>query len=227
MKKIRKLMMVLICCILMMGLTDIGTKNVQAAATTIEKSSSFYLYKGVDFEQRINVMTSGDPTKITKLKNYNPEIIKVSIDNQSSGYGKVGTLQIQALKAGTAKITFKFGGKNYIYKVVISKYENLCKQFKVGNIDFTKCFDKSGIYYSHQQKKNITGNLDIKLKDGWKIVKIKMDHSKTIKNHSKITLNTNGSDIFMYVRNIKTGKVEEISLYYSESQYESYNSYIY
>lgn len=227
MKKIRKIMMLLIGCMLMMGLTNIGAMKVQAALTTIVKSCSFYLYEGVDFEKRINVMTSVDSTKITKLKNYNPEIIKVSIDNRDSGYGKMGTLQIQALKAGTAKITFQFGGKNYIYKVIISRYENLCKQFKIGNTDFTKCFDKSGVYYSYQQKKNITGNLDIKLKDGWKIVKIRMDHSKTIKNHSKITLSTKGSDIFMYVRNVKTGKVEEISLRYSGYQYQSENSYIY
>ncbi|MDB6490601.1 hypothetical protein, partial [Blautia wexlerae] len=83
------------------------------------------------------------------------------------------------------------------------------------------------VYYSYQQKKNITGNIDVKLKNEWKIVKIKVDYSKTIKNHSKLTLSTNGSNIFMYVRNIKTGKVEEIVLYYSGDPYKSENSYSY
>ena len=165
--------------------------------------------------------------KITKLKNYNPDVVKVSVYDPNGAYGMQGTLRVQPLKAGVAKVTFRYAGKNFVYKILITKYENLCEQFKVGNTDFTKCFDKSGVYYSYQQKKNITGNIDVKLKNEWKIVKIKVDYSKTIKNHSKLTLSTNGSNIFMYVRNIKTGKVEEIVLYYSGDPYKSENSYSY
>lgn len=165
--------------------------------------------------------------KITKLKNYNPNVVKVSVYDSNGAYGMQGTLRVQPLKAGVAKVTFRYAGKNFVYKILITKYENLCEQFKVGNTNFTKCFDKSGVYYSYQQKKNITGNIDVKLKNEWKIVKIKVDYSKTIKNHSKLTLSTNGSNIFMYVRNIKTGKVEEIVLYYSGDPYKSENSYSY
>lgn len=227
MKKIRRIVIILAACILMVGLTNIGTINVQAASTTITKSRSFYLYEGVNPERQISVMTSDSKAKITKLKNYNPDVVKVSVYDPNGAYGMQGTLRVQPLKAGVAKVTFRYAGKNFVYKILITKYENLCEQFKVGNTDFTKCFDKSGVYYSYQQKKNITGNIDVKLKNGWKIVKIKVDYSKTIKNHSKLTLSTNGSNIFMYVKNIKTGKVEEIVLYYSGNPYKSENSYSY
>lgn len=51
MKKIRRIVIILAACILMVGLTNIGTINVQAASTTITKSRSFYLYEGVNPER--------------------------------------------------------------------------------------------------------------------------------------------------------------------------------
>ena len=48
-----------------------------------------------------------------------------------------------------------------------------------------------------------------------------------IKRLPKMTLSTNRGNIFMYVKNIKTGKVEEIVLYYSGDPYKSENSYSY
>lgn len=219
--------MALTACMIMLGLSNIGTVKVQAASTTIVKNFSYYLYEDVNPERQIYIMTSGKRTKITKLKNYNPEVVKVTAYDQNDDYGMAGTLNVQPLKTGIAKVTFRYAGKNFVYKIIITKYENLCKQFKIGDTDFTKCFDKSGVYDYNQQKRDITGNIDIKLKNGWKIVKIKLDYSKTVKNHSKITLSTKGSNIFMYVKNIKTGKVEEIVLYYSGDPYQSENRYSY
>lgn len=233
MKRMRRIMMLVVVCMLLSGLVDFGTVKAQAATQTIVKSRSFYLYEGLDFERQITITVSGTRAKITKLKNYNPKIVKVAADNQEHSYGTTGILRLQPLKAGIAKVTFQYAGKNFVYKIIITKYENLCKQFKVGTTDFTKCFDKSGVYYCYQQKKDITGNLDIRLQNGWKIVKTKVNQwggggeIKNVKNHSKITLSTKGTEIFMYVKNVKTGKVEEIVLYYFGNDNQSENSYMY
>ena len=91
MKKIRRIVIILVACILMVGLTNIGTINVQAASTTITKSRSFYLYEGVNPERQISVMTSDSKAKITKLKNYNPNVVKVSVYDSNGAYGMQGT----------------------------------------------------------------------------------------------------------------------------------------
>ena len=119
MKKIRRIVIILVACILMVGLTNIGTINVQAASTTIMKSRSFYLYEGVNPERQISVMTSDSKAKITKLKNYNPNVVKVRL-KWCLWYA--GNIACTAFKSGSSKSNFsvcrqEFCLQNSNYKI--------------------------------------------------------------------------------------------------------------
>lgn len=110
-------MIALTACVIMLGLSNIGTVKVQAASTTIVKNFSYYLYEDVNPERQIYTMTSGKRTKITKLKNYNPEVVKVTAYDQNDDYGMAGTLNVQPLKTGIAKVTFRYAGRTLFTKL--------------------------------------------------------------------------------------------------------------
>ena len=107
-----------------------------------------------------------------------------------------GMYYVRAKKAGTTTMKFlakpnnsdKFVKKTV--KIKVTKYKNPAKQFKIGKKNLTKKFNKVDYYVL---KKNYSGKLKVKGKNGWKVKGIyfydgQTKKEKKIKNKSKVNL---------------------------------------
>lgn len=226
MKIIRKFMTVMVLYIFILGLTNIGTLKVQAASPTIEKNLNYYLYgnraTSTNFVYIKNPVNNG---KITNLKNSNSQVVEVTAMNP------YGILRICPKKEGTSKISFRYAGKTFSRTVTVERYENPCQSFKVGNTNYTKYFNKSRHFNHNKRKKDVTGTISIKPKKGWKLEKIEVYNMsigrKAVKNNSKITMSINwtGTGVDAYFKNIKTGRMQKLTLGYSGQQTANMNLY--
>ena len=94
MKKVRKFMMVLATLVLMFGLTNIGVSKVQAA-------NPYYLYENkITHGGIISIYGQVPNAKITNLKNSNPNVVKLNLNQE---YGIIG---YTILKEGISKVSF-------------------------------------------------------------------------------------------------------------------------
>lgn len=144
---------------------------------------------------------------LTKAKSSNPKVLEVlNCENK--------VLSLRTKKAGTAKLTYKEGGKSKSVTIVVKKYKNPFKVFKVGKQNCAK-------QYKHQcfgetksvQNGCISGKLVIKPAKGWKIKVINAYGfgMKKMKNKSKVRSNT--STIQVLMQNKKTKVIQRAYLY--------------
>lgn len=226
MKKIRKFMMALAMMVLMFGLTIVGASKVQAANPFIQKSATYYLYENkITHGGIISIYGQVPNAKITNLKNSNPNVVKLNLNQE---YGIIG---YTILKEGISKVSFRYAGKTLTQKITVVKYENPCQSFKVGNTNYTKYFKKSRHFNHNNRKKDITATIKVTPKKGWKLTKIEVqniyDGTKKVKNNSKIKLSIKGTGtgVHAYFKNIKTGIVEELFLGYGGGNFPNENIY--
>lgn len=199
------------------------TMTAQAAAPKIEKKMYFRLYKAYPGSAYVSIQNAAKG-KITKLKNSNPSVAKVSVTEKKY-------LLVTPQKAGAAKLSFYFAGKKLSTQIIVQKWENPCKEFRIGNKDYAKRFTKSEQFNHEQQKKDITAKIKITPKKGWKLRKIERIASnaptKKIKNNAKVKLSIEGTGtgIYAYFKNSKTGKRERVYFGYGSSPMEDENYY--
>lgn len=117
--------------------------------------------------------------KLTAAKSSNKKVLVVSTD-MYEGYT---LLHIDTVKAGTAKVTYKYKGKTHKVKVVVKDYICPIEKLTIGKKNYTKQFKKSNIgsASSPTAKKQIV----VKPRSGWKLVSIECA-GKTIKNKAKL-----------------------------------------
>lgn len=233
MRKIRNLLKtkaaaILAIIILATAMGGAPTMTAQAASPKIEKNLYFRLYKlKCSAYVQIQNATKG---KVTKLKNSNPSVAKVSVAKPF--YATDGKyLLIEPKKAGTTKVSFYFAGKKLSTKIMVQKWENSCKVFKIGNKDYAKNFTKSEQFNSSRHKKDITAKIKITPKKDWKLLKIERmtanEPIKKIKNNSKVKLSIKwtGTGIYAYFKNTKTGVRERLYFGYGADDMRDENYY--
>ena len=225
MKKVYKILQVFLISVMILGFSNVGVRDVEAAVPSIEKNATYNLYKGTSYTKFLYINNPRKNGKITHLKNSNPKVVTVAAGNPYS------FLEISPKREGKAKITFRYAGKTLSQTITVKKYENPCQSFKIGNIDYTRFFNKSGHFIHNRRKKDYTGVIKIKPKKGCEVVKIKRydmyNGGKTIKNGKKITLSIagTGTGVDVYFKNIKTGEKKKLTLGYSSSLLSNLNIY--
>ncbi|MBO4365057.1 MAG: hypothetical protein J5804_02040 [Eggerthellaceae bacterium] len=133
-------------------------------------------FKGKDPMRFSYSSTKSPSTKITNAKSSNTEVATVEVNHYSDN--NVYIMNVTTKKAGTTKISFKLGKKNYTVKYVVKPYKNYLTSFKVGSKNFKSQFDPSAVDSASYnvsasfKGKTISGKVNVKLKSGWKIKKI-------------------------------------------------------
>lgn len=200
--------------------------KVWAAAPKVEKSYKIWLYDGTQgmrksdqiYTKLISVENWKKNGKITKLNNSNPAVADIS----KSPYSK-SIIFVKGKAEGTAKLTFQYAGKKLSTKIIVEKWESPCEKFKIGNRDFADCFERSERYCLGNRKKDISAKIQIKPKQGWKLLKINSYASKInfkkIKNNSKMRLSVKGlyTQVEVYFKNKKTGQQRKLVFLYSNN----------
>lgn len=139
----------------------------QAAAPKIDKNIWCRLYKNYQGMPFVSI-SNASGGKITKIKNSKPSVAEASgVSISGENY-----LQLELKSAGSTKVSFRYKGKRLWTKITVSKWVNPCKEFKIGNKDYAKVFNKSERYYLNRQKKTINARVKITPKKGWKLTKI-------------------------------------------------------
>ena len=144
--------------------------------------------------------------KFKNVKNSNTKVAKVEVTQD----GKA--LNITTKKPGKTKITYKYGGKTYKKKLVVVKYANPVKSFKIGKKNYVSKFKKYGWFAcSH----DVSGLVSVKAKRGWTLKKIVItnidDYSTKKVANNKYTM-TGGYNISAFLKNKKTGLVQEAAI---------------
>ena len=215
---------ILAAVILVTAAGGTSTMTAQAAAPKIEKNLQFRLYKNYKWMPATLILNASGG-KITKIKYSNPSVLEVSLINKKY-------LAFKLKSAGSTKVSFMYKGKRLTTKVTVKKWVNPCKEFKIGNKDYAKVFNKSERYYLNRQNKTINAKVKITPKKGWKLVKIVAQSADEIKEHkvknnSKVRFSTHltGTVIFANFKNLKTGEYEDVALWRSSSELKSENKY--
>ena len=149
---------------------------------------------------------SPDKKKISSVKSSNKKVLTVKLQ-------KNGMLKLTKKKPGKAKVTYKLAGKKKTANVVLHKYQNPLKTFKIGSKDYAAKFNKRCEYYPSQ----ITpGKLVVKPARNWVVKQIYIagdNHERRVKG--EYMLNSEQNYISVYLVNKKT-KVEASVLLTSE-----------
>ena len=165
-----------------------------------------------------NVFASTSKKKVTKAKSSNTKVLAVSSGEQY--------LVLTAKKPGKAKLTYKLGGKKHVVTIVVKKYKNPFKRYKVGGKNCASIYNKGRAMYSpyKSMEYGFSGNVKITPKKNWKIVDIRPTFSKGdnvyrkgIKNGAKLPEGTYNLRVIM--KNKKTKVIQRTYLY----MYNDYN----
>ncbi len=144
-----------------------------------DKTTTLY-YMGTDDDgMYTNLYIENISKKIKKssIKSSDKSILKIdSVSYSKSGKGESITIQI--LKAGTAKVSFKYKSKTYKITVKVKKYTNPAKTFKLS------CFNSGKNLKSQFNKKYYSSNtlkktkkkvsFTIKAASGWKLSEVEV-----------------------------------------------------
>lgn len=215
MKRINKSSILSLLCALVMlfSLCLIpGVKSEAAAkAPTIDKSIVMFR-NSYNRTIRIKNMKKGDI--ITKVIPKGNDYSIVNAYDSDERYDEILVNTFNSLKCGTTKVlvNVKRGKKTYklSMKVKVVSFSSPIQSAKVGKKDVKKYISNVPM---GQLKKNCSGKLSIKMKKGWKIVKITQTvngKAKKIKNNK--TVNTAKGAILITVKNAKLNQIEELKL---------------
>ena len=134
--------------------------------------------KGIDYGYRQYQSIKVPGRKISNVKSSNPKVATIQLDHHVYSGTHVYSINVTIKKAGTTKLSFKWGGKKYNIKYIVKKYTNPVKAFKIGSKDFAsrfapKALTHAGMYVSMGSKAtSYNGKVQIQPAKGWKISKI-------------------------------------------------------
>lgn len=231
-KLLTKLTAALLVCFTVLTMVPASVLQVQAASPKVDKRIDAILYPTDPNMEISNVITIKNPTKNGKFSNVKTDksILKMKL-SQDKKY-----LMYTPKKAGKAKLSFKYAGKQFRTTVYVTKWENPCSKFIIGKEDLKKYFDRSGNFCQiPKSSKSKKEKVSVTAAPGWEIVSMGTYRGKfrKAKNNSKITLNPSdtGTALGVIFKNKKTGKKE--LLYYGYVFYGSdyrgernFNSYL-
>lgn len=215
MKKINKSSVLsLLCAVVMLFSLCLipGVKSEAAAkAPTIDKSIVMFR-NSYNRTIRIKNMKKGDI--ITKVIPKGNDYSIVNAYDSDERYDEILVNTFNSLKSGTTKVlvNVKRGNKTYklSMKVKVVSFSSPIQSAKVGKKDVKKYISNVPM---GQLKKNCSGKLSIKMKKGWKIVKITQTvNGKTKKIKNNKTVNTAKGAILITVKNAKLNQIEELKL---------------
>ena len=189
-----------------------GVKSEAAAkAPTIDKSIVMFR-NSYNRTIRIKNMKKGDI--ITKVVPKGNDYSIVSAYDSDERYDEILVNTFNSSKSGTTKVlvNVKRGKKTYKLSMTVKvvSFSSPIQSAKVGKKDVKKYISNVPM---GQLKKNCSGKLSIKMKKGWKIVKITQTvNGKTKKIKNNKTVNTAKGAILITVKNTKLNQVEELKL---------------
>ena len=138
MKKVYKILQVFLISVMILGFSNVGVRDVEAAVPSIEKNATYNLYKGTSYTKFLYINNPRKNGKITHLKNSNPKVVTVAAGNPYS------FLEISPKREGKAKITFEHIIDHTKYEFYVSseklQYVNIPVgyQHKIDNIGDTE-----------------------------------------------------------------------------------------
>ena len=188
--------------VLVLLLTGMISAAVASAEEPYIPSQKVIYMDGVVSSSNIQLFGVSGTSAVTKLKSSNKSVAKVS----KFTYDDDVYVSIKPIKPGTAKVTFnvKHEGKTIKAKVnvIVRKYVNPLKSFKIGSTNYTSKFKKTGHI---SVKKALKGKLKIKLKAGYVISEINVyswsggGNMKSVKNNKTVKV-PKGSTLSLQVR---------------------------
>lgn len=210
-KKIVSLFLALTLCL---GAFMIPSQEVNAASPTFYNTNiKIFLLKNTAHGYYVNNPTKKD--KITNIKVADKKILKAYRDSNNKYL-----IWFKPKKAGTTKVTFKYGKKTFSTKVTVQKWVNPCKTLKLGNKNYASEFKNAKHYWSNwssKPSKTKKVKLSVKANKGWTLKSISYGNgstSKQIKNNSTIKLSSNkNAYIYVCFCNKKTGELVDITLF--------------
>lgn len=148
--------------------------------------------------------------KITNAKSSNKKVLVVSSSGKSLG--------LETKKPGKAKLTFKEGNKKRSVNIVVKKYANPFKKYKLGKRNYATSYNKVIDVYAKgaENKYRLTGVVSITPAKNWKIKAINAyvpfgTGMKKIPNNSKLPAGTTTVQVLM--KNTKTKVTQRAYLY--------------
>ena len=215
MKRINKSSILsLLCAVVMLFSLFLipGVKSEAAAkAPSIDKSIVMFR-NSYNRTIRIKNMKKGDI--ITKVVPKGNDYSIVSAYDSDERYDEILVNTFNSSKSGTTKVLVNVKRGKKIYKlsmkVKVVSFSSPIQSAKVGKKDVKKYISNVPM---GQLKKNCSGKLSIKMKKGWKIVKITQTvNGKTKKIKNNKTVNTAKGAILITVKNAKLNQIEELKL---------------
>ncbi len=212
MKKTMKRLMSLVLVLTLAAAVLVPATTAQAADLKYTKNLTVYLT--ADGWVEWTATNSNTSKKLTSFKSSDTSIFEVQYDEAE---GKKPSNWLKLNKAGTAKLSFKYGGKTYTSTVTVKKYTNPVKTFKLTGVssgkDVSSKSKKTNNPSLKLKKSSDNAKLTIKAKSGWKIKSVVFTNqtdwktlvSKTYKS-SKVTSS--------YTK--KLGKLRKSKSYYAE-----------
>ena len=206
-KKIVSLFLALTLCL---GAFMIPSQEVNAASPTFYSTNNkIFLLKNTTYGYFITNPTKKD--KITNIKVSNKKIVN-AYRHQDTKY----ELCVVPKKAGTTKVTFKYGKKTFSMKITVAKWANPCKTLKLGNKDYASKFKNNDLNWFSKPSKSKKVKLSVKANKGWTLKSITYNNGsgyKKIKNNSTIKIPSDKSSYLEALFcNKKTGEFVHISL---------------
>ena len=149
---------------------------------------------------------SGSDKAITKVKSSNKKVVAVT----QSGEFKA-MFQMQFKKAGKAKVTFKYKGKSYTMNVVVAKYTNPVKTYKIGSKNYASKFKKSPFYFAGG--KVLKGKVTVKAATGWKFKHFEYYKNGKLKTAKSYKLSGNEGQVTAVLQHKKSGALVYVSVF--------------
>ena len=192
---------------------DLAIENLKGTVVVSLKSKAEYPDGGYRQYQ-----SSKNPNKaISAAKSSNKKVATVKANKSTYNGSTYYWLTVQIKKAGTTKITYKFGGKKYSVKYKVKNYVNPLKKLKIGSKNYASKFNPKALSSGSDLAVASVGSMpkgkvSIKLKSGWKFVKgwyWKNNTMKYFKNGGKIPSGCQA--IYLWVK--KGNQRERLSLF--------------
>lgn len=158
----------------------------------------------------INTICVYDPAysdKLSGVKTSDKTIVRIL-------HKDTNTAVFELRKPGKATITYKFNGKTYTHKLVVRKYANPVKTFKIGTKNYATKFKK---YSSAQITAKLAGKkVKVTPAAGWKLKYILVANDKGEKHvKNGYTFKKGDEMVDAILKNTKTGVEQAVLIYRS------------
>ncbi|MDO4400692.1 MAG: hypothetical protein Q4D27_07080 [Coriobacteriia bacterium] len=181
---------------------EINVDNIKAKST-----QKMLYFPGKDAAaSNVYYVFSGSDKAITKVKSSNKKVVAVS----QSGEFKA-MFQMQLKKAGKAKVTFKYKGKSYTMNVVVAKYTNPVKTYKIGSTNYASKFKKTPFYFAGG--KVLKGKVTVKAATGWKFKHFEFYKNGKLKTAKTRKLTGSEGQVTAVMQHKKSGALAYVSVF--------------